>query len=103
MAMALSNSVPLRWPGGPLEIALRGKKQDFTPQDRQVLEYWHTPAALEIIQGSPVNCLVVSWAVGVAEDAEQQRTLKALVGGAGPRKIEVVGWGGGKGHKNAGV
>src|ERR1039458_9506195 len=101
--MALSNSVPMRWPGGPLEIALRAKTQGFTAQERQVLEYWHTPSALDIIQGSPVNCLVVSWASDLAEDAEQQRTLRPLVDAARQRKLDVVGWVEGKGDKNAAI
>jgi hypothetical protein len=90
--MAISNSVPLRWPSGPLEIAVRQKKEGFTPQARQTLESWHRPSALDILEGSPVNCLVVSWAAGVAEDAEQQRTLRPLVDAARQRKIDVIGW-----------
>ena len=101
--MALSNSVPLRWLGGPLEIALREKTQGFTAQEKQVLEYWHTPAALEIIQGSPVTCLVVSWASGLAADAEQQRTLKPLVDAAKQLKLDVVGWVDGKVDSNAAI
>ncbi len=82
----------MRWPSGPLEIAARQKKEGFTSQARQTLEFWHNPPALDIIQGSPVNCLVVSWASGLAEDAEQQRTIKPLVDAARQRKMDVVGW-----------
>jgi hypothetical protein len=89
---ALVNSIPMRWPGGPLEIARRQKVEGFTAQIRQVLEYWHSPAALDILQGSPVNCLVVSWAAGLAEDAEQQRTIRPLVDAARKRNLTVIGW-----------
>jgi len=82
----------MRWLSGPLEVASRQKREGFTAQERQVLEYWHGPSALDIIQGSPVNCLVVSWAAGLAEDAEQQRTIRPLVDAARQRKLEVVGW-----------
>lgn len=82
----------MRWPSGPLEIAKRQKTDGFNAQVRQVLEYWHGPAALEILQGAPVNCLVVSWAAGLSEDAEQQRTIRPLVDAARQRNLAVVGW-----------
>jgi hypothetical protein len=82
----------MRWPSGPLEIAKRQKTEGFTPQARQTLEYWHSPPALDILQGSPVNCLVVSWAAGLAEDAEQQRTIRPLVDAARQRNLAVLGW-----------
>ncbi|HUP03302.1 MAG TPA: hypothetical protein VMU19_04900 [Bryobacteraceae bacterium] len=90
--MALANSIPMRWPSGPLEIAIRQKAEGFTPQARQTLEYWHTAPALDFLQGSPVNCLVVSWAAGLAEDAEQQRSMQPLVAAARQRNVDVVGW-----------
>src|SRR5450759_2596310 len=94
--MALSNPVPMRWPSGPLEVALLQKKEGLTAQARQTLEYWHSPPALDILQGSPVNCLVVSWASGLAEDAEQQRTIRPLVDAARQRNLDVIGWVDGK-------
>lgn len=89
---ALMNLIPMRWPSGPLEVAKRQKTEGLTPQARQALEYWHTPPALDILQGSPVNCLVVSWAAGLAEDAEQQRTIRPLADAARQRNLAVVGW-----------
>lgn len=99
--MALSNSVPLRWLSGPLEIAKRQKTAGFTAQARQVLEYWHTPPALDIVQNSPVNCLVVSWAAGLPEDAAQQQSIAPLVAAARQRSLDVVGWVEGKVDSNA--
>jgi hypothetical protein len=93
----------MRWLSGPLEIAKRQKTEGFTAQARQVLEYWHTAPALEMIQGSPVNCLVVSWAAGLPEDAEQQRSLGPLVGAARQRNLDVVGWVEGKVDANAAI
>jgi hypothetical protein len=90
--VALLDSIPMRWPSGPLEIARRQKAEGFTAQAKQVLEYWHGPAALDILQGTPVNCLVVSWAAGLAEDAEQQRTIRSLVDAARQRNLAVIGW-----------
>lgn len=94
--MALSNPIPMRWPSGPLDVAILQKKESVTAQARQTLEYWHSAAALDILQGSPVNCLVVSWASGLAEDAEQQRTIRPLVDAARQRKLDVIGWVDGK-------
>jgi hypothetical protein len=89
---ALSNLIPMRWPSGPLEIARRQKTEGYTAQNAQVLDFWHRPAALDILQGSAVNCLVVSWAAGLPEDAEQQRTIRPLVEAARARNLAVVGW-----------
>jgi hypothetical protein len=101
--MIVPNSVPMLWPSGPLEIAKRQRAEGFTAQARQVLEHWHTPAALEIVQQSPVNCLVVSWASGLAEDAEQQRTIRPLVDAARQRNLDVLGWVDGKTDSQAAI
>ncbi len=89
---ALSNAIPMRWPSGPLEVARRQKTEGFTAQARQVLEYWHSPSALDILQGTPVNCLVINWAAGLAEDAEQQRSIRPLVDAARQRNLTLIGW-----------
>ena len=63
--MALSaESVPMRWPAGPLDIARREKAKGFSAETAEVLRNWLDPASLAIVQGTPVNCLVVSWASG---------------------------------------
>jgi len=78
--MALSaESNPMRWPAGPLEVALREKTKGFTPEKAEVLGKWLDPAMLGILQGSPVNCLVVRWAAGLAADNEQQQALTPLI------------------------
>ena len=88
----LQNLVPMRWPSGPVDISRRQKSEGFTPQARQTLARWHEPAALELLKDTPVNCLVISWAAGLPEDAEQQNTAARLVAEANRRKISVVGW-----------
>jgi len=82
----------MRWASGPLEIALRGKTDGFTPQHKQTLERFHDPASLEILKNSPIDCLVVSWAAGLPEDAAQQRSATALIAAARQRNLAVVGW-----------
>jgi hypothetical protein len=78
--------VPLRWPSGPAAIAAAKNKDEAN-----VLTAWHRAEALSLIVNSPVNCLVVTWAAGTAEDAEQQSTLKPLVVEAKKQGLAVVG------------
>jgi hypothetical protein len=92
VALNLENAVPMRWPSGPLEIARREKTEDFGPRLRQTLERWHQPAALEILQNTPIDCLVISWASGLPADAEQWRTAVPLIQAAHQRNLAVVGW-----------
>ena len=76
-------------------------RQELTPQTKQVLERWHDPASLDLLKGSPVNCLVLSWADGSAEDAEQQKTAQPLVRAALDRGLAVIGWVEGSAGKEA--
>ena len=88
----LQNAVPLRWPSGPLEIARREKAEGFSARIRQTLERWHEPAALGMLDGTSIDCIVLSWAAGLPADAEQQRTAAPLVEAARRRNLAVVGW-----------
>lgn len=102
--MALSpNLVPMRWPSGPLEAGRLRTRQELTPQTREVLELWHDPASLDLLKGSPVNCLLLSWADGSAEDAEQQKTAQPLVRAALERGLAVIGWVEGSARKEAAI
>ncbi len=88
----LENTVPMRWPSGPLEIARREKVEGLGTGVRQALERWHEPAALEILQNTPIDCLVITWAAGLPADAEQWRTAGPLVETARRRNLAVAGW-----------
>src|ERR1035441_1125120 len=88
----LPNAVPMRWASDPLEIARRGKTDGFTPQHKQTLERFHDPASLDILKDSPIDCLVLSWAAGLPEDAAQQKSAAPLVAAARQRNLAVVGW-----------
>jgi hypothetical protein len=88
----LQNAIPMRWPGGPLEIARREKMPGFSPRIRQALEHWHQPSALEFLQNSPIDCIVIGWAAGLSADAEQWRTAGPLIEAARKRNLSVVGW-----------
>ncbi len=86
-----AQSIPLRWAAGPLDIARRQKDKTFTPEMADVLRKWLDPALLSLVQGTPINCLVVGWSSGVPADAEQQTALKPLLDQARQAKLDVVG------------
>jgi hypothetical protein len=79
--------VPMKLACGPLDLLARGTEQDSDAGPgkaadaglKDTLAAWAKPEALQIIEGTPVNCLVVNWAAGVPEDAAQQAIVKPLV------------------------
>ena len=102
--MALNaESVPMRWPAGPLDIARREKEKGFSAETAEVLRKWLDPAALAIVQGTPVNNLVVRWASGLPADAAQQRALTPLIEQGRRAGIEVVGLIEGEANRQAAV
>jgi hypothetical protein len=62
-----------------LDIARREKAKGFSAETAEILRKWQDPASLAVVQGTPVNCLVVSWAAGLPADAGQQQALKPLI------------------------
>ena len=86
-----TQSVPMRWPAGPLDIARRQKGKNFTPEVAEVLRQWQDPSLLALVQGTPVNSLVISWASGLPEDAEQQQALKPLLESGRRAGLDFVG------------
>ncbi len=102
--MALSaESVPMRWPAGPLDIARGEKTKGFTAETAEVLRNWQDPASLAVVQGAPVNCLVVSWAAGLPADAGQQQALKPLIEKGRQAGLGFVGLIEGEANKPASV
>lgn len=87
-----ASSIPMRWPSGPLEIARRQKSDRLTPVAREALEGWHRPRTLDLLTGTPFDCLVVNWSAGFPEDLEQQDTIVPLIEAARKRGLDVVGW-----------
>ena len=102
--MALNaESIPMRWPAGPLDIARGEKTKGFTAATAEVLRSWQDPAALAVVQGTPINCLVISWASGLAADAEQQQALKPLIEKGKQAGLGFVGLIEGEANKPAAV
>ena len=87
--------VPIRWTGGPLELAWRNRTKTL-PADasvRDTLARWYEPATLSLLEGSPVNCLLVTWSApaDAAVEAEQHRLVTAYTEAAHKRSLVVLG------------
>ena len=82
----------MRWPCGALEIERGKRREAFSAREAETLERWCDPQALELVAGTPVNCLVVTWAEGSEGDEGQQRALAPLIAAARRRGLSVVGW-----------
>jgi hypothetical protein len=83
--------VPIKWPCGPLEMARRNKAGNMNADLKETLEAWAQPSALELLKGTPINCLVVDWAGGEPEDSAQQQALKPLLEAGLRLEISFVG------------
>jgi hypothetical protein len=82
-----------------LDIARGEKTKGFTADTAAVLRSWQDPASLAVVQGTPVNCLVVSWAA----DAAQQQALQPLIEKGKQAGLEFVGLIEGEANKPAAV
>jgi len=69
--------IPARWEGGPLEVARRARdKAPPDPRARETIAGWYDPSTLALLDGMPVNCLVLTLiGGGDAKTAEQQQSL----------------------------
>lgn len=87
--------VPIRWTGGPLELAWRThtKKLPADATVRDALARWYEPATLSLLEDSPANCLLVTWSApgDVALEAEQHQLVKAYAEVAHKRGLAVLG------------
>ena len=60
---------------------------------RDALARWYEPATLELLEDSPVNCLLVTWSApaDVAVQVQQQRVVKTYAEAAHKRGLDVFG------------
>jgi hypothetical protein len=65
--------VPARWDGGPLELTRRAKGQAPPADAREALARWYDPVTLGLIEGTPINCLLVTFSIGAEPEAEHQQ------------------------------
>lgn len=94
-AAALAGWVPLRWDGGPLEVARRlGSESPIeTEAQRGVIEGWYAPETLALLDDVPYNCLVLTWSLGRAADADtaQRALVTQYAGLLRERGLAVLG------------
>ncbi|MGO9257409.1 MAG: hypothetical protein ACLQU1_14030 [Bryobacteraceae bacterium] len=67
--------VVARWQGGPLEVAWRAKAKTL-PADaaaRDAIAHWYDESTLALVDGTPINCLVVTWSAGADPVIERQQ------------------------------
>lgn len=86
---------PMRWRCGPIaaaESAKSGKPAGNTAGGfRRTADPWIKPAMLDLLDGTPINCLVVDWAAGGKADETQQWLLKPLIEAGRRKGIRFVG------------
>lgn len=100
--MDAHNWIPMRWPCGPQDLEREKRRDGFAARDAEVIREWCDPRSLDRLAGSPVNCLVVTWAEeGSSGDEDQRRALGPLVAAARSRGLAVVGWLNGKSDPRA--
>ena len=79
--------IPARWTGGPVEA------ERASGAAREAIEGWYDPATLELLAGSPVNCLLVTWSAGAADAVErrQRELVEPYAAEARRRGFAVLG------------
>lgn len=86
--------VPARWDGGPLEVAHRANDKALAdPKVREVISRWYDPATLSLLEGAPINCLLVTLSAGADAELEkqQQQLVKEYARKARERGLAVLG------------
>jgi len=77
-ASAPDSWIPIRWDGGPLEVLRRSESKNPISSDtyREAIRGWYTPERLELLEGTPYNCLLLAWSLGRPTDVDaEQRKL----------------------------
>ena len=87
--------VPARWQGGPLELQRRAENKTLPsdPAVRESIGKWYDPATLDLLKGTPINCLLVTWGTGCdpETDKQQQDLVKSFAREARTRGISILG------------
>jgi hypothetical protein len=87
--------IPVRWTGGPLELAWRTRTKTLPAAAgiRDSLARWYEPGTLSLLEDSSANCLLVTWSAPAeaAVEAEQQRVVELYAEAAHKRGLAVLG------------
>ena len=84
---------PARWDGGPLELTRRAKGQAPPADAREAITRWYDPATLGLLEGTPINCLLVTFSTGAepAVERQQHQLVKDYARLAHARGMAVLG------------
>jgi hypothetical protein len=95
LAEAATGWIPARWDGGPLEVARRAGDKALADNSalRQALSQWYDPATLGLLEGTPINCLLVTFSAGAASEVErqQQSLVKEYARAARKKGMAILG------------
>jgi hypothetical protein len=86
--------IPARWDGGPLELARRaGDKALDNPEVREAISRWYDPATLSLLDGTPINCLLLTLSAGADPEVEkrQRQLVTEYTRRARERGLAVLG------------
>jgi hypothetical protein len=85
--------IPARWDGGPLELTRRAKDKALPANAREAIARWYEPATIGLLEGTPINCLLVTFSIGASAEAERQQhqLVKEYARLARERGIAVLG------------
>jgi len=83
--------VPMQWSCGPREIEQLKNDENGDAKFQNTAMRWAHPASLQLLKGSPVNCLIVDWADGTPVDEAQQKGLIPLIDAGRKLGLSFVG------------
>lgn len=71
----------------------RAKGKTVTADAREAIANWYAPATLGLLEGTPINCLLVTFSIGAGAEAErpQHQLVKEYARVARERGIAVLG------------
>ncbi len=84
--------IPARWDGGPMEVARRAQNRT-APADSSALAGWYDPSTLAVLDGTPINCLLLTFSADVDSEIEkrQHRLVQEYARAARERGIATLG------------
>ena len=67
--------IPARWDGGPLELARRAQDKALAnPEVRKAISGWYDPATLSLLDGTRINCLLLTLSAGAGPEIEKRQS-----------------------------
>ncbi len=76
-AETVTGWIPARWDGGPLEVVRRAGDKTLADNvaARKAIARWYDPATLNLLDGTPINCLLLTFSTGAASEVEKQQQI----------------------------